>query len=62
MAEPGDSDAATVLRDICGLLADYCSTQKDEKDHQLSADYYFVSKLSIAEVCDKFNDQKKVIE
>jgi len=61
MAEPRDSDAATVLRNICGLLADYCSTQKDEENHQLSADYYFVSMLSIGEVCDKFNDKKKVM-
>ena len=60
MAEPGDDDAATVLREICCLLADYCSTHRQKDSHKLAADYYFVSMLPIGEVCDRFNDQKKV--
>ena len=60
MAEPGDNDAATVLREICCLLADYCSTHRQKDSHKLAADYYFVSMLPIGEVCDRFNDQKKV--
>ena len=60
MAEPGDNDAATVLREICCLLADYCSTHRQKDSHKLAADYYCVSMLPIGEVCDRFNDQKKV--
>lgn len=60
MAEPGDNQAAAVLRDICCLLADYCSTHPQKESHKLAADYYFVSMLPIGEVCDRFNDQKKV--
>jgi len=61
MTEPGDTDAAAVLREICCLLADYCSTLQQEDTHKLAADYYFVSMLPIGEVCDRFNDQKKVL-
>lgn len=61
MAEPGDKDAATVLREICCLLADYCATHRQEDSHKLAADYYFVSMLPVGEVCDRFNDQKKVL-
>ena len=61
IAQPGDNDAAIVLREICCLLADYCSTHRQKDSHKLAADYYFVSMLPIGEVCDRFNDQKKVL-
>lgn len=61
MMDPGDAGAAAVLREICCLLADYCSTHRQEDSHKLAADYYFASMLPIGEVCDRFNDQKKVL-
>ena len=61
MTEPGDGDAATILREISCLLADYYSTHRQKDHHRLAADYYFVSKLPIGEVCDRFHDQKKVL-